>query len=223
MEPEEISDQLTISPEQAFYIIVKAREFDEQVEPTDPDSGSNPADDRKVDVLEEEEADDTVGQELEAALEVLNVDEQLDLLALTWLGRGEYASFAEAREEASDMRDKHIPDYLIGTPSSTIIWKKGSPNSGFRLRISSAIACSSRRRGNRGRVRDRGLRLVKAGCWRRAGQAPQEEQEARSRSSRWSTPEGRSEAWQRLHRGPLHKLVRRFPWLEPWLENRARR
>ncbi len=83
--------------------------------PTDPDSGSNPADDREVDVLEEEEADDTVGQELEAALEVLNVDEQLDLLALTWLGRGEYASFAEAREEASDMRDKHIPDYLIGT------------------------------------------------------------------------------------------------------------
>jgi hypothetical protein len=55
MEPEEISDQLTISPEQAFYIIVKAREFDEQVEPTDPDSGSNPADDREVDVLEEEE------------------------------------------------------------------------------------------------------------------------------------------------------------------------
>ena len=71
MEPEEISDQLTISPEQAFYIIVNAREFDEQVEPTDPDSGSNPADDREVDVLEEE-ADDTVGQELEAALEVLN-------------------------------------------------------------------------------------------------------------------------------------------------------
>jgi hypothetical protein len=55
MEPEEISDQLTLSPEQAFYIIVKAREFDEQVEPTDPDSGSNPADDREVDVLEEEE------------------------------------------------------------------------------------------------------------------------------------------------------------------------
>ena len=56
MEPEEISAQLTISPEQAFYIIVKAREFDEQVEPTDPDSGSNPADDREVDVLEEEVA-----------------------------------------------------------------------------------------------------------------------------------------------------------------------
>lgn len=133
MEPEEISDQLTISPEQAFYIIVKAREFDEQVEPTDPDSGSNPADDRKVDVLEEEEADDTVGQELEAALEVLNVDEQLDLLALTWLGRGEYASFAEAREEASDMRDKHIPDYLIGTPKLSDYLEEGLAQLGISL------------------------------------------------------------------------------------------
>lgn len=132
MEPEEISDQLTISPEQAFYIIVKAREFDEQVEPTDPDSGSNPADNREVDVLEEE-ADDTVGQELEAALEVLNVDEQLDLLALTWLGRGEYASFAEAREEASDMRDKHIPEYLIGTPKLGDYLEEGLAQLGISL------------------------------------------------------------------------------------------
>ena len=115
MEPEETSDQLTISLEQAFFIIVKAREFDEQVESTDPDSGSNPADDREVDVLEEG-ADNPVQQELEEALDALNVDEQFDLIALTWLGRGEYSSFAEAREEASDMRDKHIPEYLIGTP-----------------------------------------------------------------------------------------------------------
>src|SRR6186997_3680690 len=129
MEPEETSDQLTISLEQAFFIIVKAREFDEQVESTDPDSGSNPADDREVDVLEEG-ADNPVQQELEEALDALNVDEQLDLIALTWLGRGEYSSFAEAREEASDMRDKHITEHLIGTPlSSATSWKKGSPRS----------------------------------------------------------------------------------------------
>jgi hypothetical protein len=37
-------------------------------------------------------------------------------LALTWLGRGDFSSFAEARKEAEDMRDKHIPSYLMGTP-----------------------------------------------------------------------------------------------------------
>src|SRR5262245_8335973 len=128
MEPEEISDQLTISPEQAFYIFVKAREFDEQIESTNPDSGSNPADDREVDVLEEE-AEDPVQQKLEEALEALNVDEQLDLIALTWLGRGEYQSFAEA----SDMRDKHISEYLIGTPKLGDYLEEGLAQLGLSL------------------------------------------------------------------------------------------
>ena len=132
MEPEETSDQLTISLEQAFFIIVKAREFDEQVESTDPDSGSNPADDREVDVLEEG-ADNPVQQELEEALDALNVDEQLDLIALTWLGRGEYSSFAEASEEASDMRDKHIPEYLIGTPKLGDFLEEGLAQLGYSL------------------------------------------------------------------------------------------
>jgi len=132
MEPEETSDQLTISLKQAFFIIVKAREFDEQVESTDPDSGSNPADDREVDVLEEG-ADNPVQQELEEALDALNVDEQLDLIALTWLGRGEYSSFAEAREEASDMRDKHIPEYRIGTPKLGDFLEEGLAQLGYSL------------------------------------------------------------------------------------------
>ena len=132
MEPEETSDQLTISLKQAFFIIVKAREFDEQVESTDPDSGSNPADDREVDVLEEG-ADNPVQQELEEALDALNVDGQLDLIALTWLGRGEYSSFAEAREEASDMRDKHIPEYLVGTPKLGDFLEEGLAQLGYSL------------------------------------------------------------------------------------------
>src|SRR4029078_5811414 len=132
MEPEEPSSRLTISLEQAFFIIVKAREFDEQVESTDPDSGSNPADDREVDVLEEG-ADNPVQQELEEAFDALNVHEQLDLIALTWLGRGEYSSFAEAREEASDMRDKHIPEYLIGTPKLGDFLEEGLAQLGYSL------------------------------------------------------------------------------------------
>jgi hypothetical protein len=131
-EPTDPADQLTISPETAFYIIVKAREFDEQVAPTDPGSGSNPTDDRAVDVLEEE-AENPVEQELKAALVALNIDEQLDLLALTWLGRGDFASFAQARQEAADMRDKHIPSYLIGTPQLGDFLEEGLAQLGISL------------------------------------------------------------------------------------------
>ena len=132
MEPNDDSDELTISPEKVFFIIVKAREFDEKVAPTDPDSGSNPSDDRGVDVLEEE-AEDTVEEELEAALGALNADEQLDLIALMWLGRGDFASFAQAREEAEDMRDKHIPSYLMGTPKLGDFVEEGLAQLGYSL------------------------------------------------------------------------------------------
>ena len=133
-EPEktEAAVELTISAEKVFYIIVKAREFDEKVAPTDPESGSNPTDDRDVDVLEAE-GDDPTLQELEAALTMLNIDEQLDLLALTWLGRGDFPSFEQARQEAQDMRDKHIPSYLIGTPKLGDYLEEGLAQLGYSV------------------------------------------------------------------------------------------
>jgi Protein of unknown function (DUF3775) len=132
MDESDPGDELTISAKKAFFIIVKAREFDEEVEPTDPDSGSNPTDDRTVDVLESE-ADDPTLEELEDALVGLNFDEQLDLLALTWLGRGDFPTFAQARREAEDLRDKHIPSYLIGTPKLGDYIEEGLAQLGYSL------------------------------------------------------------------------------------------
>lgn len=108
---------LNIDSETVSYIIVKAREFDEQVAPEEPDPGSNPADDKMVEVLEER-PDDPTYEELMSALESLNEDQLLDLVALLWIGRGDYESdeWEEARSEAEAIRDKHIPTYLVGTP-----------------------------------------------------------------------------------------------------------
>jgi hypothetical protein len=131
-ETNESADALTISPEKAFFIIVKAREFDEQVAPSDLDSGSNPADDREVDVLEEH-ADNPVVQELQAAIARLNIDEQLDLLALTWFGRGDFDTFAEARQEAEGLEDVHAARYLIGTPLLGDYLEEGLSSLGISL------------------------------------------------------------------------------------------
>ena len=54
---------LNISSESVCFIIVKAREFDVQDVVTDPDSGSNAADDRMTSVLEAH-SDDATLQEL---------------------------------------------------------------------------------------------------------------------------------------------------------------
>src|SRR5579864_5390783 len=108
---------LTLSREQAYYILLRAREFDEKVEETDPDSGSNASDDADVDVLEDRE-DDPTEVELTEAVNALNDDEQLDLIALTWIGRGDFSvgEWGEAREAAKDIGRERLPRYLIGIP-----------------------------------------------------------------------------------------------------------
>jgi hypothetical protein len=99
------------------YIIEKAREFDALVDEDDPDSGSNPSDDLEVAVLEAT-PDNPTEDELTAALANLNDDELTELLALLWVGRGDYdrASWRDAVRQAREAKNKRIVRYLVGTP-----------------------------------------------------------------------------------------------------------
>ena len=108
---------LNIKPEAVCYIIIKAREFDAKVEPDDPDSGSNPSDDKEIDVLEDLPVDPTL-EELRGAIDQLNEDEGLDLVALTWIGRGDFtqAQLRDARAQARAIPRTDRSRYLIGTP-----------------------------------------------------------------------------------------------------------
>ena len=108
---------LTISPEKVCFIIVKAKEFDAKDEETEPDPGSNPSDDNDVAVLEEH-GDDPVVEELTSFINSLSEDEQIDLVALTWLGRDDYAAadWPAVREEAASAHNKRTAEYLLGTP-----------------------------------------------------------------------------------------------------------
>jgi hypothetical protein len=127
-----LSNVLTIPAETAFFIIVKAREFDSEVALSDPDSGSNPTDDGVVDILEET-SDSPTERELRAALASLNIDERLDLLALTWLGRGDFSDFAEARKDAEALSEVHAVRYLLGTPQLGDYLEEGLSQLGVSL------------------------------------------------------------------------------------------
>jgi hypothetical protein len=116
-EPEAPVDAISIDPEQVCFIIVKARELDAKVEPDDPDSGSNAADDREIDILEDF-ADDPTLQELTEAIEALNADQHAELLAMLWLGRGDWevTDWDEALAEAGNTVSGSFSSYLVGTP-----------------------------------------------------------------------------------------------------------
>jgi len=123
---------LAISPETVCYLIVKAREFDVKVAPAEPDPGSNPADDRDVGILEDY-ADDPTFQELTGALDSLNSDQLLDLVVLTWIGRGTYGKdqWDEARDQAGEIPAKDAPRYLLGTPQLGDYLEEGLAELGF--------------------------------------------------------------------------------------------
>jgi hypothetical protein len=110
--------ELVISPEKIGFIIVKAREYDAKVEPNDENSGSNPADDLETDVLEDFRDDATL-EELTAAIDALNEDEVIDLIALAWVGRGDFqkADWREARALADERHRPYSATYLVGIPA----------------------------------------------------------------------------------------------------------
>ncbi len=109
--------ELAISPQKVCFFIQKAHEFDVKDVVTDPDSGSNAADEAMLSVLEDH-ADDPTQQELRAFINGLTEDEQVDLVALTWLGRGDGSieDWEELRNEASRAHNRRTAQYLLGKP-----------------------------------------------------------------------------------------------------------
>ncbi len=108
---------LSISPEKVRFFISLAHEFDVKDGVSDPDSGSNSSDDAMLDVLEDH-ADDPTEQELKTYIDGLTEDEQIDLVALMWLGRGDgsVSDWDDLRAEASRLHNKRTAAYLLGKP-----------------------------------------------------------------------------------------------------------
>ena len=108
---------LTIDPDKVCHIIVKARQVDAKVEVVEPDPGSNMAEDEMLEVLEDY-PDDATEAELTAFIDSLNVDEQAELVALAWIGRGSYdkAEWQEALQEAQHAQNGRTAQYLLGMP-----------------------------------------------------------------------------------------------------------
>jgi len=114
------------------FIIVKARTFDAKVPSVDEDSGSDPADDLDVDVLEDREDDATL-EELTSAIDALAPDQQAELVALTWVGRGDFdkRSWGDALSAAREAWTTHTSGYLVGNPQLGDLLEEGLEEIGY--------------------------------------------------------------------------------------------
>ena len=99
------------------FVIAKAREFEVKEAPSGLTIGSNASDDGMVSVLEMR-LNDPVFAELSEYIDGLNEDQQIDLVALAWIGRGDFdiTEWADAREQAASAHNNRTAAYLLGMP-----------------------------------------------------------------------------------------------------------
>ena len=106
---------LSISPEKIFFIVSKSRQ-------SDSESGGGgvilDSGDDDMSYGRGGRGEDTDRAELAGFIRDLNVDEQIDLVALMWLGRGDgdLASWRELHTNAAQAHNRRTASYLIGTP-----------------------------------------------------------------------------------------------------------
>lgn len=130
----DLAPALSLDPDTAFFILLKAREFDAKEEATDPDEGSNPSDDKEVDILQFQ-PDDAAEEEIASAIEALNEDQKLDLIALAWIGRGDFTldEWAQARDSAREVGPTQVYRYLLGMPTLSDYLQEALSQLGYTL------------------------------------------------------------------------------------------
>jgi hypothetical protein len=107
---------LDISAEKVAWVIIRAREFEGKVAPFD--DGDHESSDEQFGSILENRSGDPTARELISFIRGLNDDEQANLVAITWIGRGTYGpeDWDEALATARAERTTPTWRYLLGIP-----------------------------------------------------------------------------------------------------------
>jgi hypothetical protein len=124
---------LQIAPEKVAHVIIRAREYDAKVAPWDENSSDER--DNEIESVLESTSGDPIARELKSFIDGLNVDEQVSLVALMWIGRGTYDGddLEEAMSMARDERVNKTSSYLIGVPLLADYLEEGLEKLGYSV------------------------------------------------------------------------------------------
>jgi hypothetical protein len=108
---------LNINPEIVCHIISKAREFfaKEEIVIPENDDPEDFSDDWYYEVLADYK-DDLTLQEITTNINDLEPDQQAALVALLWIGRGDFEDWDSAFAEAQRSWNKRTAEYLMTKP-----------------------------------------------------------------------------------------------------------
>jgi hypothetical protein len=125
-------DELNIPPAYVHLLILKARALMVKEEEATPDTGGNPIDDERPDTMQEE-PEDLTREELIEELEGLDADQQAELVALLWLGRGdaEPEDWENLVKLAEERHETETGSYLLDHPLLAEYWAEGLDQLGY--------------------------------------------------------------------------------------------
>lgn len=108
---------LGIDPDKVCAFIARVRQFQAKVAPVEPDPASNMSDDGFREILEGY-GNDAVESEIRQFIGGLNEEEYRNLLALMWIGRGDYdkSEWDTALAEADRLGNDFNPGFFIRNP-----------------------------------------------------------------------------------------------------------
>ena len=102
----------------------------------DPDSGSNPVDDKMWDALQDD-PNDLTREEIRERLQGLSEQQQAELVALMWIRRGdaEPEEWENTIELARELKEGPTPRYLLRHPLVAEHWAEGAARLDVKLPI----------------------------------------------------------------------------------------
>jgi hypothetical protein len=119
---------LEVNPDTVRFLVDKMRQFQVKEGVTIPD----PSGDWSRQILADH-ADDPSVSEIRAAIDDLEPDQQVELVAIAWIGRGDFGAeeLDAARAQARESWNERTADYLIGTPLAADFLEEGLDQLGF--------------------------------------------------------------------------------------------
>ncbi|MGB2942436.1 MAG: DUF3775 domain-containing protein [Candidatus Macondimonas sp.] len=110
-------ETLDLNPDIICTLIAKFKEFHAKEDIVIPESPDNPDDDWALQVLADHQ-DDLTFREVKTTIDDLEPDQQATLVALMWLGRGDFIEdeWADALAEATRSANGRTAEYLMSTP-----------------------------------------------------------------------------------------------------------
>ncbi|MDE3238860.1 MAG: DUF3775 domain-containing protein [Paracoccaceae bacterium] len=106
--------QLSLPSDFLCLLIAKARQMQGKTGSTDPSASELDDDDMELSAMEDRPSD-PVEEEVRSLIDDLPEDEQIELVALMWYGRGD-GDWAELHALATQEHTPETADYLCGTP-----------------------------------------------------------------------------------------------------------